>query len=66
MNFFYSFAPLIIVIIGYIVPIIIGYSLLKAQKNISTKNKVIWYIILLVTNYIGLIGLYIFLNTRKE
>lgn len=65
-DFFFGFIPLIIVILIYILPIIIGYSLFKNHNDITTKNKIIWYLILFITNYIGLIGLYIFLNTQKK
>ena len=49
----------------YIIPIIVGCYLFRHYKEISVGTKVIWFVILLITNYIGLIGLYIYLNTKK-
>lgn len=61
----FNYGPLVIVLIVYIVPLIVGYKLFQAHKNIPTATKVVWYIILLLSNFLGLIGLYTYLSTKK-
>ena len=66
IDLFFSYGRLILMVIIYIIPIIVGCYLFRHYKEISVGTKVIWFVILLITNYIGLIGLYIYLNTKKN
>ena len=59
IDLFFSYGPLILMVI------IVGCYLFRHYKEISVGTKVVWFVILLITNYIGLIGLYIYLNTKK-
>jgi hypothetical protein len=58
--------PIILVLAIYIViPItLVWYLFLKNKASIS--EKWIWMIIILITNYIGVLGYYIYVSNKKK
>lgn len=64
MEFIFSYGPLLVAVL-YLLPIIIGVLLMKQRSEISLKERLLWCLILIVTNYLGLIGLLIYLKKKS-
>ena len=59
-EFIFSVAPIIILIIGWIIPCVIISVLLTRNKNISLTIKIAWFFGVVITNYLGLFAYLIY------
>ena len=62
MEKYIQIIPVILLLLVYILlPLILGWNLLITRK-ISVKVKFCWIFIILITNFLGLLGCYIYLK----
>lgn len=61
----YLVISIIFILIYSVVPLIIGHIIMK-KSNISVILRILWLLVILVTSFIGLIGLYAYNRRIRE